>query len=130
MSRRKKFLIAGLVAVVWIVGFLAYLALGHAGGKPLTIAELKAHGDSAFGRVVRVKGEVEPGSIEWDSQSQVMEFTLTDAQDTLDVIYTGVAPDSFEPGAEVAVEGKYMQSGFFEAQSFSSTGSFLCAGCH
>ncbi len=130
MSRKKKFVIAGLAVVVLVAGFLGYVALSHSGGDPLTVAELKAQGDSAVGRTIGVKGEVKHGSIEWDSQNQALSFALTDGQDTLDVVYRGVAPDSFEPGAEVALEGMYTESGLFEAQSFSSTGSLLCNTCH
>lgn len=130
MSRKRKFLIVVLAAAVLIVGLLAYIGLSHPGGKALSIAELKDQGDSAFGRTVQVKGEVKHGSIEWDYQSQVMRFALTDALNTLDVIYRGVAPDSFKAGKVVAVEGRYTEGGVFEAQSFASTGSFLCTACH
>lgn len=130
VSRKKKFIIAGLAAIALVAGFLGYVALSHGGGDYLTVAELKAQGDSAFGSTIGVKGEVKHGSIEWDPQNQVLRFALTDGQDTLDVVYRGVAPDSFEPGAEVALEGVYTESGLFEAQSFSSTGSLLCNTCH
>ena len=48
-------------------------------------------------------------------QNLVLRFALSDAQDTVDVIYRGMAPDSFKPGAEVALKGRYIESGLFEA---------------
>lgn len=130
MSRKRKFIIAGLAAIVLVGGFLAYVALTHSDDDQLTVAELKAQGKNAFGRVIQVKGEVKYGSITWDRQNLVLRFALSDAPDTLDVIYRGVAPDSFKPGADVTLEGRYSESGVFEAQSFSSSGSFLCSICH
>lgn len=130
MSTKKKFVVAGLVGVVLVAGFLGYVAVSHGGGDYLTVAELKAQDDSAVGRTVGVRGEVKHGSIQWDPQNQVLRFALTDGHDTLDVVYRGVAPDSFEPGAKVALEGTYTAGGLFEAQSFSSTGSLLCNTCH
>lgn len=131
MTRRRKFVIAGLVAVVLIVGSTAYVLLSHSGGKPITISELKSLNDSGPGETVSVMGEVSPGSIEWDPASRVMRFALIDSSNTLEVVYRGVVPDDFRAGEDIAVEGWYTESGIFEARSFTSSGSFLCNSiCH
>ncbi|MEE8374519.1 MAG: cytochrome c maturation protein CcmE [Dehalococcoidia bacterium] len=131
MSRKKKLIIVGLAATVVIaVGIGAYVSFGHSGERPLSIAKLKAQGDSVFGQVVQVEGEVESTSIQWDGQEQVLRFALQDGEESLDVIYLGVAPDSFEPGANVVLQGMYTQSGPFEAESIASGESVLCSVCH
>ena len=40
---------------------------------------------------------------------------MGDEKGTLDVDYRGVVPDSFKPGGEVIVEGKYNKDGKFLA---------------
>lgn len=131
MSRKKKLIIAGVAVAVVVAGFAIYATQSHGGGDFLTITELKAQGDSAMGRTLQVKGEVEYGSIQWDPQDLVMRFTITDSENTLDVIYRGTVSDSFEPGAKVALEGRYTADAVFEAQSVSSAGSSLCGNlCH
>jgi len=131
MTRKRKLVIAGLVVVVLIVGFTAYVLLSHSGGRPITISELKSRNDSAPGDTVSVVGEVEAGSIDWDSASGVMRFALIGSSDTLEVVYRGVVPDDFGAGEDIAVEGWYTESGIFEARSFTSSGSFLCNSiCH
>ena len=130
MSRKRKFIIAGLVVVVLIVGVSLYIGLGHAGGGHLTVTELKEEGTSYLRRSIRVGGKVAFGSVNWDPKNRVMRFALTDGQETLNVIYRGVVPDIFEPGAELVVEGEYGATGVFEARSFSSKGSPFYALCH
>ena len=130
MSRKRKLIIAGLVVVALIIGFSVYIGRGHAGDKHLTVTELKAEGASYFGRSIKVGGKVVFDSVDWDAENQIMRFSLTDGQDTLDVIYRGVVPDSFEPGGELVVEGEYDDTGVFEAHSLSSTGSPFCTVCH
>ena len=131
VSRKKKLIIVGLAAtVVLAAGIGAYVSFGHSGERPLSIAKLKAQGDSAFGQVVQVQGEVASASIHWNRQEQVLTFALQDADESLDVIYRGVAPDSFEPGANVVLKGMYTRSRPFEAESIASGESVLCAVCH
>ena len=131
VSRKKKLIIVGVAVIaVLAAGIGAYVSFGHSGERPFTVAMLKAQGDSVFGQVVQVQGEVESASIYWNRQEQVLTFALQDAEESLDVIYRGVAPDSFEPGANVVLKGMYTQSRPFEAESISSGESVLCSVCH
>lgn len=131
VSRKKKLIIVGLAAtVVLVAGIAAYVSFGHSGERPFTVAKLKAQGDSVFGQVVQVTGEVESGSIQWDGQERILRFALQDAEESLDVIYLGIAPDSFEPGAKIVLKGIYTPSGPFEAASITSGESALCRVCH
>ncbi len=64
---------------------------------------------------VRVGGAVVPGSIQWDNATRTMRFQIAGDKTTLDVIYRGVAPDSFRDGALAIVEGSRGPNGTFVA---------------
>lgn len=119
---------AGIIVGILLVSTLAYLALPPAGEEDLTPAKLKAQGNSVSGASLRVKGKVAAGSVQWDSQNRVMRFALTDGQETLKIVYRGMVPDNFKPGAELVVEGRYAPDAEFEALNFPSRS--LCNWCH
>jgi cytochrome c-type biogenesis protein CcmE len=111
------------------MGYAVYSLFIHTGSDYITVSEARAQAESLDGQQVRIGGMVGPGSIEWDSAAQVMKFTLTDSSNRLDVLYKGVVPDSFKPGVDLVVEGKYNSDGVFEALSFGG-GRSLCSFCH
>lgn len=80
-----------------------------------TPSELLAKGNEAYGKTVRVKGTVTPGSVVQDPSAITIRFTIGDGKSTLPVVYKGVVPDAFEPGRDAVVEGRYMKSGTFDA---------------
>jgi cytochrome c-type biogenesis protein CcmE len=45
----------------------------------------------------------------------VLQFELVDGEETLPVTYAGIQPDAFRDGAQALVEGRYLESGVFEA---------------
>ena len=71
----------------------------------LTVGELRAQGEQAFGTSVRVGGQVVPGSIRWDRSTATLHFLIVTGEDTAEVAYRGVAPDNFRDGRGVVVEG-------------------------
>jgi cytochrome c-type biogenesis protein CcmE len=128
LSKRR---IWSLIAAVLLLGGLGYGALSlfiHSESDNITVSEAKSQARSLSGQRVRVGGRVEPGSIDWDAETQVMRFTLTDSRSSLDVVYRGVVPDHFKPGAELVVEGRYTPSGELEALSFPTRS--VCSLCH
>lgn len=64
---------------------------------------------------IRVGGAVVPGSIQWDNATRTMRFQVAGDKTTLDVLYRGVAPDSFRDGATAIVEGSRGPNGVFVA---------------
>ncbi len=127
--RRKRWLL--LVAVVLVVGlgYVAYSLFAHGGDDSLTVSKLKSQTESIYDQQVSVVGKVALGSINWDEKGKVIRFVLTDDRESLAIVYKGIVPDNFKPGADLVVEGKYRPDGVFEALSFSSRRS-LCTFCH
>jgi cytochrome c-type biogenesis protein CcmE len=109
--------------VVAIVGTLAWLALGGINeGKTYykTIHELAQMGDNAYGKKIRVGGDVEPGSI--SRSGREVRFTLIQENRKLNVIYRGSdpLPDTFRDSAQALADGKLAHDGTFEAQKIQA----------
>ncbi len=111
------------------LSYAVYSLFVHTGADYLTVSELKAQVEPVYTQQVKVGGRVVPGSIEWDDNSKVMRFVLTDEKEGLTIVYQGIVPDNFKPGTDLVVEGKYRPDDVFEAVSFGSRRS-LCNLCH
>ena len=119
MRKYGKF--AALIAVV--IGTLVWLAFaGSSESKTYykTVAELKQMGDQAYGKRLRVGGDVEDGSIQ-HSAGQVI-FLLKQENQTLKVAYTGhdPLPDTFRGGAQALADGKLDRDGVFRASQIQA----------
>lgn len=115
--------------ILVIVGTLAWLAIGgvnDGGAYYKTVPELKAMGDEAMVKRVRVGGDVEPGSIKREG-SQV-RFTLKQEDpklktvSILNVVYSGIdpLPDTFKDGSQALADGKLGTDGVFHAQKIQA----------
>lgn len=108
----------------WLVS-IGVLLLGAAAALALTAFEDNlvffhspsdlAAGKAETGRLVRVGGLVEDGSVERHSGSAVVTFRLTDGAATSSVTYEGILPDLFREGQGVVANGRVRQDGVFEA---------------
>ncbi|MFH0941988.1 MAG: cytochrome c maturation protein CcmE [Chloroflexota bacterium] len=131
MSRKRIIGFATLVviAVAITIGAKAFTSPGAPGGMPehITIAQARV---GTPGQVVKVGGDVVPGSISWDNASRLLRFMLTGEGESMPVVYRGPAPNDFKPGLALVVEGTYAASGVFEATSLTTTTSPLCKTCH
>ena len=84
----------------------------------LTVDELLARGDGAYGEQVRLMGKVEDGSVVRNSETNILHFAVTSEEGTsLPVVYSGVVPDAFKQNADVVVEGSLTRAGTFQADS-------------
>jgi cytochrome c-type biogenesis protein CcmE len=118
-TRRKKRILS-LVGVLVIIGTLVYMFYGGIGSNLvyfLTPGELLARGEKAFDRPVRLGGQVEPGSVEWNAEALDLRFRMTDGAKGVAVHAKSVPPPMFRPGMGVVVEGKLARSGVFESSS-------------
>jgi cytochrome c-type biogenesis protein CcmE len=123
MSTSKSLkVVIGLAIVVPVLLHLLYAAWA----SPLmayyvTVGELRSTfsspGSGAEGKtMVRVGGEVVPGSVSWDKSRGELGFLLTDGLEQLDVVYPGPAPDAFRAGVTAIVEGQLDQGRRFLAR--------------
>lgn len=118
--KRRKFLIGGLVLVL-AFGLLIYQGIASSGMYYLTVQEYRALDAQAAAQQVRIGGKVEEGSVNWEPKTMTLRFVVADDApegSKMAVLYRGVVPDSFKPGAEVVLEGKASPAGdLFEAKT-------------
>ena len=112
MKRYGKF--AALIVVV--IGTLVWLATAGMNETKTyykTITELGQMGDQAYGKRLRVGGDVESGSIH--RVGSEVQFVLIQDKMRLKVAYTGTEPlpDTFKDGAQALADGKLDKDGVF-----------------
>ncbi|MGH8372125.1 MAG: cytochrome c maturation protein CcmE [Gammaproteobacteria bacterium] len=74
-----------------------------------------AAGDAHVGQLFRMGGLVAKGSVQRTPGSMTVHFTLTDMQDSVPIVYTGILPDLFREGQGIVVHGKLDKDGLFVA---------------
>ncbi len=116
MKRNKKIkIIIVSMIVLSVIGYLTYTGIRDTMAYFLTVSELLARGPSDGKTSFRVGGEVVPDSVQWDPKGLKLTFRIGDGRSSILVSYEGVVPDTFKPGNEVIVEGKYTTAGLFSA---------------
>jgi cytochrome c-type biogenesis protein CcmE len=113
--RARRFTIIGALVAV---GVFAYFMIG--GVKEnivyfLTPTELLAKGPEAVNVPVRLGGMVAANSVEWNADQLDLRFIITDGGRQVPVHASGAPPQMFRAGIGVIVEGRYAQSGTFQA---------------
>ncbi|WP_058535613.1 cytochrome c maturation protein CcmE [Legionella saoudiensis] len=78
---------------------------------PTQIAEGKAPPKQA----IRVGGMVEKGSLVRAKEGLRVEFRVTDLQQTVTIVHTGILPDLFREGQGVVVEGQLIDNQHVQA---------------
>ena len=111
---KKKWVIAGLVAIVGVFAWLLFGGLQKNVVFFLTPKELLAKGPEGVGVPVRLGGQVKPGATKWDANTLDLRFTVTDGAGDIPVKSTGAPPQMFRDGMGVVVEGRF-QHGLFQA---------------
>jgi cytochrome c-type biogenesis protein CcmE len=114
-TKKLKFIVGGLVIAV-AVAYLIFTALRSSASYFLTVSELQARGPEFYGRNVRVSGKVVPDSIDFDAGDLLLRFDIADEDGRrLRVVFNGPKPDQMRGEAQAVVEGKYLESGEFQA---------------
>lgn len=120
MKKQRKFLLGGAV-VAGLVGYLMFTGMQESMIYYHTPTELvqRSAADPSYAEVgVKVAGRVVPETIHFDERTLDLRFTLVDIEQpetSFQVHYQGPVPDTFQPGADVVVEGKYTSAAGFEA---------------
>ena len=114
MRKYGKF--AALIVIV--VGTLAWLAASGMSGSQTyykSISEMDQMGGQAYGKRLRVGGDVAAGSIQ--RVGKEVQFVLIQDKLKLKVAYTGSEPlpDTFRDGAQALADGKLDHDGVFRA---------------
>jgi len=67
------------------------------------------------GQRVKIGGFVEPGSLTYDVDAEILFSVVDDSPNTITVSYTGIAPDLFREGSGVVATGSFDENGQFVA---------------
>jgi len=106
---KAKYIIGLLVIVAFIV--FAGMNLKKSLTPYVSLSDAKR-----TNAVVQVKGQRVPGSENFDMDSQIFNFEMTDQDgEKFKVVYDGVKPSNFEQATEVVAIGKY-NNGVFKAE--------------
>jgi cytochrome c-type biogenesis protein CcmE len=111
------------VLMVIVVGTVVWLAAQNMKENQTyykTIPELAQMGDEAYGKRLRVGGDVVGGSIQRVGGS--VQFEIVQDNRKLKVSYNGTdpLPDTFKDGAQALADGKLAKDGVFQAGKISA----------
>jgi cytochrome c-type biogenesis protein CcmE len=114
-NKKSIKILAGCLIVVGAIVWLAFSGFNQSLAYYKTVDELKAMKQDAYGKRLRVAGNVVPGSIE--RTGGLVRFRLEQNGEILPVDYTGkdLLPDTFKDGSQALAEGHLGQNGSFEA---------------
>lgn len=115
-NKKIKFIVGGVMIVLAIV-YLIYTGIQSTAAYFLTIDELYAKGEAIQNRTVRVSGQVDAETIEFNNRDLTLTFDVTsDTGERMHAVFNGPKPDQMRQGAEAILEGKY-DGEVFVAQS-------------
>lgn len=117
-ARTRRLYTFAIAAVLLLAAAgLAFLALRENANLFYTPQILAENGLPKSGRVVKVGGWVEPGTLTYEDGGATMQFTVIDnSPNTITVRFTGVAPDLFREGQGVVATGAFNPDGSFTAR--------------
>lgn len=110
--KKSKFLLGGLL-VVAAVSYLIFTGIRETSTYYLTIEEFLPQQEALANEAVRVAGQVQTGSVNWDPKTLRLSFVLGPFSTAgepaslagVPVRYQGILPDMFAEGRDVIVEG-------------------------
>jgi cytochrome c-type biogenesis protein CcmE len=106
-NKKTKFIVGGVVIALAIV-YLIYNGIQSNAAYFLTVDELYAKGTAIENRTVRVSGQVDANTIDFNNRDLILTFEVTsETGERLPVIFNGPKPDQMREGAEAIIEGKY-----------------------
>ncbi len=115
-ARRRWMLLGALAVGGAALGVIASGALDDNLVYFWTPSELQENADKAQDVVVRLGGQVKPGSKVWDPDARHLEFVMTDGGTEVPVEFNGDLPEMFREGVGVVVEGKMGSDGVFRSE--------------
>jgi cytochrome c-type biogenesis protein CcmE len=121
MTQQNRNRLIAVVALLVAGAGLALVAFGNIGENLVYYwrpSEMLAQGEKAYGPTIRLGGQVQPGSIQWNEQHTTLSFRVMDDEkpDAAHVLVrtTEVPPQMFRERIGVVVEGTFDKSQVFE----------------
>lgn len=118
MKRKYRFLAGGAV-VAAVVLLLLLTSMRSSTVYYLTVQELRSEVPSIYGQRVRVAGQIDRDSVDWELGGTTLEFNIVEGEQVLPVTYEGIVPDAFAQSEAVVVEGEYSADGIFQADTLT-----------
>jgi cytochrome c-type biogenesis protein CcmE len=112
-KRRRLYLVLGGVATLGVVSGLVLSAMRDTLVFFYSPSEL--HAKNPAGKLVRIGGLVETGTVAHAADGRTIDFKVTDGSQDVAVSYVGVLPDLFREGQGVVIEGSLARDGTFRA---------------
>jgi len=116
VTKKTRFVLA---AVVVVLAFAVLVITGmRKSGATLyyfTVDEFWQQPAPVWNQVVRVNGEIVPGSVHYDPGTLMLTMALRGSQKNLPVVYHGAKPDYLDQAPSAVVEGKLGTDGVFQA---------------
>lgn len=106
-----------LTALLVAAGALGWITMGELSESEvyyLSPTELLDKQNNV-GKTVRLGGQVEPGTVDYQPSEKLLSFVVTDSKTSMSVISTGAPPQMFREGIGVVVEGQLAANGTFES---------------
>ncbi|HZU50470.1 MAG TPA: cytochrome c maturation protein CcmE [Sphingomicrobium sp.] len=112
-KNQRLVLLGSAIVAVLVAVLLGMWGLRNQASFFYTPADIVA-GKARDGRIARLGGMVERGSIQRQADGVTILFALTDGKATTPVMYRGIVPDLFREGSGAVAEGR-MHNGTFVA---------------
>ncbi|MEZ4323375.1 MAG: cytochrome c maturation protein CcmE [Myxococcota bacterium] len=113
--KRRIFAVVALALVGLALGAISFSDMGEDLVYYWSPTELLER-DDAMNHTVRLGGQVEPGTIDWDKEAQRVSFSISDGTRSVPVSCTGNPPQMFREGIGVVVEGELKADGVFHTE--------------
>lgn len=112
--KRRIFAVVALALAAGALGVISFSDMGDDLVYYWSPEELLARSD-AMNHTVRLGGQVQPGTIEWDREAQTVAFVVLgqDGKTAVPVHSKGNPPQMFRENIGVVVEGQLKQDGVF-----------------
>jgi cytochrome c-type biogenesis protein CcmE len=121
MTQQTRNRLIAVVALLVAGAGLTLVAFGNLGENLVYYwrpSEMLSQGEKAYGPTIRLGGQVQPGSIQWNEQHTTLEFQVMDSEEPnaahVRVRTTEVPPQMFRERIGVVVEGTFDKSQVFQ----------------
>jgi cytochrome c-type biogenesis protein CcmE len=109
----KMKIIIGVIILLPVLAHAGYaVAASPMGNYYITVDQYVARSANT---PVRIGGQVVPGTIRWDAATRTMRFNVVGDNAKVEVVYRGIAPDSFRDGVTTILDGARAADGSFLA---------------
>jgi len=112
--QKRLYIILGIVLGTSLIVGLVMYSLNQNINLFYSASQI-ANSEAPVGARIRVGGMVVEGSVKRSTDSLRVEFTLTDYEKNVNVVFTGILPDLFREGQGIITQGKMDEKGVFQA---------------